>query len=61
MAVYVVPRGAPGAGDDDDDPDARALVGVVVMFMTLVAAGLMEPDEALQALSVIAALFHRKR
>ncbi|MFE5713422.1 hypothetical protein ACFQ7J_21730 [Streptomyces sp. NPDC056501] len=60
MAVNVVPWGAPGAGDDDDS-DARALVGVVLMFMTLVAAGLLDPDQALQALSVIAALFHRGR
>ncbi|WP_331719590.1 hypothetical protein [Streptomyces virginiae] len=60
MAANVVPWGAPGAGNDDDR-DAQALVGVVLMFMTLVAAGLLDPDQALQALSVIAALFHRRR
>ncbi|MFD7757607.1 hypothetical protein [Streptomyces sp. NPDC059757] len=59
MAAYVVPWGGPGAGDDDQD--GYVLVVVVLLFMNLVAAGLLDPDQALPALSVIAALFHRRR
>ncbi|MFJ6943284.1 hypothetical protein ACISU4_01250 [Streptomyces wuyuanensis] len=60
MAAHVVPWSNSGAGNDGDE-DAQVLLAVVFLFMTLVAAGLLDPDQALQALSVIAALFHRGR
>ena len=58
MHGCVVPGGSSWA---DDDSEKYAWVIVIILVMNLVAAGLLDPDQALQALSLLAALLHRGR
>ncbi|MGW2291217.1 hypothetical protein [Streptomyces phaeochromogenes] len=45
----------------DDDSEKYVWVIVIILVMNLVASGLLDPDLALQALSLAVALFHRGR
>ncbi|MFD9114866.1 hypothetical protein [Streptomyces bottropensis] len=58
MHGCVIPGGNSWA---DDDSEKYAWVIVIVLVMNLVASGLLDPDHALQALSLLAALLHRGR
>lgn len=58
MHVCVVPGGNSWA---DEDSEKYAWVIVIVLVMSLVASGLLDPDHALQALSLLASLLNRGR
>ncbi len=58
MRGCVVPGGKSWA---DDDSEKYAWVIVIIVFMGLVASGLLAPDSALQVLGLVAALLHRGR
>ncbi|MFE1443842.1 hypothetical protein [Streptomyces sp. NPDC058739] len=58
MHGCVIPGGGSWA---DDDSERYAWVIVIILVMNLVASGLLDPDQALQALSLLAALLYRGR
>ncbi|MCC5032444.1 hypothetical protein DMH02_004055 [Streptomyces sp. WAC 00631] len=58
MAACVVPGGSSWAGDDSE---RHIWVVVIVLVMGVVASGALDSDQALQVLSLLAALAHRDR